>query len=88
MLASIAMRLLVTIATMDRGASSEGPAGYRTLVVGVDGSWLELQEGTKDRCVGFAECRGGDAVVVCGGMIVWPEDRWGDTPGEPGTCEA
>lgn len=36
--------------------------------------------GTKDRCIGYAEAIEDkyNLVVVCGDMIVWPDDRWGD----------
>ena len=60
-------------------------ANYTTVVPSTDGGWLELCEGTRDRCEGYAEAyeTGDDsygsrwALVVCGKFVVWPAEHWG-----------
>ena len=51
---------------------------------GEDPKWFTLDKGTKQYCIGYIEgyeyCnqQGGQRRVICGNMVVWPEENWGE----------
>lgn len=63
-------------------SESGGPDNYFVQVKQPNGSWYPIHDGTKDFCIGCAFMDLDDNVIVTAGrsegMIVWPEDRWGE----------
>lgn len=67
-------------------ANPHEPVAYRAIVLNTQGG-EELATGCLQYCIGYSEgydCNPrsyGVKAVVCGQMVVWPEDRWGDILG-------
>jgi hypothetical protein len=54
------------------------PPGYRVInVQEYDPPGLQVFDGTRNTCIGYASAQSG-CIVACGSFIVWPEEQWGD----------
>ncbi len=76
-LRSLAVRYVKLVAGYE--AASREMDNYALYDVG-ESPPLRLTGGTREWCLGYAECyRGGDTVVAIDTTVVWPESRFGDT---------